>query len=289
MTTLAFAAAHSAERSVAIAGLGLRVFHYVAEGFAGPARPILGLSVRLLERRPRPASFHEDSGLHGFLDLPPGPVLVHVQDPLGRYAERSARYLVPDRSLQRRALEQGLDPGPSGIAGVLHDLPLRPGVGYAIRSGQTSIWGRVRSAAGAPQPFARLQVATRLVDGTPTRLITHADARGDYRIVFQGERAAFSAPVPPSNGNPGTPGSIVTRFDRRLEVHVLRNAPDPRRPAVAAFPSDFDGLDPDAPGGPYRRVAAELEEPASGTRVTGAPLLAPLEVGRNARWDVVTP
>lgn len=290
MTTLAFAAAHASERSVVIGALGIRVLHYVAESVLQPTRAVAGLIVRFLDRSNRPAEFHRETGIYGYIDLRPGTVTVHISDPLGRYVERSARFTVPDRTALRRALERGLDTGASSIAGIVHTVFLRPAIGHPVRSGQTSVWGMVRTVAGVQHPYARLDIVTRRGDGAATRLITHADARGQYRFLLQNERVAFTPPTPADGVVPATVGSINTSIGRDLTVHVLRNPPDPNQPIIRAFPPDFDTLVPQPASGPYRPVTAVLRNDVTGVTIPPAPALqVPVEIGRNRRWDVVTP
>lgn len=290
MTPLSFAARHAAERGVLLGSLAVTATHYVAEGAPPDGRAVAGLSVRPVEGGKGVAIWHETTRVYGLLDLRAGPIVLHLSDPIGRYVERLAAFTVPDRTVMRRALEAGARPAASAVAGILHKVAMRPAVGHAIRTGQTSIWGVVRGPAGEPRPFARLSMETRLSDGTSTRLVTHADADGLYRMVLHGERAAFTPPVPATDTTPAFPASIATRFDRRLDVHVLSAVLLPGRPAAAAFPPAFDTLDPDGAGSPYAAATARIEGEGGpvAPAAPGAPLLVPLTAGENRRWDIVT-
>ena len=179
---LVWAAAYSPDRITIAAVLGLRPLRYAGEGspLAGP--PIERLSITAVGSTERP-SYHDSTGLYGFLKLPAGARRIEITDPARRVLPWAITANVPDRSTIRAALQAGVTP-PSSPPPLLLDVALRPAPGVPLSPGLTAIWGAVREfeqrragAAGSHRLRHRGRRQRRHLRATRRRL-RHRSAAG---------------------------------------------------------------------------------------------------------------
>jgi len=275
-TMLTFAAAHGADRIVALGVLGLRALHYVAEGRPAAGPPVEGLHVTAVGAAERPG-WHQATGLYGFLRLPPGPRRLLVTDPARRFQAAALNLVVPDRSAVRRQLEQGVETPEVNPRPLLGTVALHLAPGQPLRPGLTAVQGVVRDAEGRPVALARLALET-LLEGALRRHHAWSEADGSYLLPLPGER-------PDSIG-----GNPPWRAERVLSVHAPRPSLRAALAAdwLAALPAERDAIDPDAAGSPWERRSFTLRA-ADGTTRAGAGGADPtLEIlgGRQTRWDI---
>lgn len=277
MTTLAterpldWAAAYTPDRIAIAAVLGLRPLHYTGEGrpLAGP--PIERLSVTAVGSPERP-SYHDSTGLYGFLKLPAGVRRIEISDPARRVLPWAITANVPDRSAIRAALQAGVTPA-SSPPPLLVDVALRAAPGAPLPPGLTAIWGIVReSSNGAPVPLARVACAT--VGGGS--VVTYAQRDGGFAIVLPLEKPS-SLVHPP-----------VFDFPRALTLH----APKPPLAAalvganfVGAMPADLDTLNPNAAASPFATRQYQLRK-GDGTLIAGPNPDLPVRAAQQSRWDI---
>ena len=220
--------------SVTLGAVGLRVVEYVRES-AVSVRPIAGLVVTDESAKYR-AAYHVTTGVYGFLDLPSGPLIVHIRDPRGRYLPRRIRVEVPDRSEIRRRLLLGettlSEPEP-----LFSEVALRPSIGIPRATAQAALWGVV-SEDGVPLPYARVEV-THEDNG----VLTYADAGGVYVAPLRWPWAVVSLDVPdPEGGNGEEPDildELVENLTLDVRVDALRIEPQGSDP-FESFPTDFE-------------------------------------------------
>lgn len=267
---LVWAAAFAPDRIAIAAVLGVRALRYTGEGrpLAGP--PIERLSIAAIGSPERP-SYHDSTGLYGFLKLPAGARRIEITDPARRVLPWAITATVPDRSAIRAALQAGVAP-PSLPAPLLLDVALRPAPGAPLPPGLTAIWGMVREmASGSPVPLARIACAT--VGGS---VVTYTQRDGGFVLVLPLEKPASLASPP------------VLEFPRALTLHV------PKPPlagvlAVASFvgalPADLDTLDPDDPAGPFAARQYRLRK-GDGTLIAGPNPDLPVRAAQQSRWDI---
>ncbi len=267
---LDWAATYSPDRITIAAVLGLRALRYTGEGrpLAGP--PIERLSVTAIGSPERP-SYHESTGLYGFLKLPAGARRIEIVDPARRMMPCAITANVPDRSTIRAALQAGVTP-PSSPPPLLLDVAMRPAPGAPLAPGLTAIWGIVRdSGSGAPVPLARIACAT--VGGS---VVSYAQRDGGFVIVLPLEKPASLAHPP------------VFDFPRALTLH----APKPPLAAalggtnfVGALPADLDLLDPNAAASPFAARQYQLRK-GDGTLLAGPNPDLPVRAAQQSRWDI---
>jgi len=266
-----WAAAYSPDRIAIAAMLGLRPLRYTGEGrpLAGP--PIEGLRVTAVGSPERP-SYHDSTGLYGFLRLPAGARRIEISDPTRRVLPWAITANVPDRSTIRAALQAGVTP-PSSPAPLLLDVALRPAPGAPLSPGLTAIWGIVReSSSGAPVPLARIACAT----AGGGSVATYAQRDGGFVIVLPLEKPSSLAQPP------------VFDFPRALTLH----APKPPLAAalgganfVGALPADLDTLDPNAATSPFAARQYRLRK-GDGTLIAGPNPDLPVRAAQQSRWDI---
>jgi len=275
-TALAFAAAHGADRIVALGVLGLRALRYVGQGRQPLGPPIPGLAVTAEGAAERPG-WHGATGVYGFLRLPPGPRPVLLRDPGGRFQPARLALTVPDRSALRALLESGITPPDMAPRPLLRDVALHESATAPIPPGITAVFGQVRDAAGRPVALARLALNT-LIEGAMRRHVAWSEADGSFAFRLPGERPDTIGGDPP------------WRVNRALAVHAPRAALAAAlaRGFVAALPAERDALDPDDAAGPFERRSFALRGGDGTPRVgaSGADPTLPLLGGRGARWDI---
>lgn len=121
------------------------------------------------------ALFHRRTGVHGFVDLKPGPRVLHVRDPAGRWLPVDVEAEAPDRTINP----------PQSLEVIVF-----PTLALSIPPGETVVWGTV-TVGGQPAPLAFVQVA----DGTSTwRGAT--DAAGHYVVWLRSLPFTEGAPDP---------------------------------------------------------------------------------------------
>jgi hypothetical protein len=268
---LDWAAAHSPDRITIAAVLGLRPLRYTGEGrpLAGP--PIERLTVTAIGSPERP-SYHDSTGLYGFLRLPAGARRIEIRDPARRVLPWAITANVPDRSTIRAALQAGIAP-PASPPPLLMDIALRPAPGAPLPPGLTAIWGIVReSGSSAPVPLARIACAT-VGAGS---VVTYAQRDGGFVIVLPLEKPS-SLTSPP-----------VFDFPRALTLH----APKPPLAAAlaganfaGALPADLDMLDPNAAASPFAARQYRLRK-GDGTLIAGPNPNLPVRAAQQSRWDI---
>jgi hypothetical protein len=274
--SLAFAAAHGAERLVTLGVLGLRVLRYVAEARPPAGPPVDGLRVEALGAAER-AGWHVSTGIYGFLRLPPGPRRLLVSDPAGRFQPAAFEVTVPDRGAVRLRLEAGVANPDTAPRAALREVALHAAPTAPAPPGLTAVTGQVRDAAGHGVALARLVLTTNL-EGALRRHVTWTGPDGAYALRLPGERPDTIGGDPP------------WRVTRNLDLHC------PRAPLAAALARDFaaglpperDAIDPDAPGSPFERRGFVLRSP-DGTTRTGVPgddPTLPILGGQSSRWDI---
>lgn len=269
---LVWAASYSPDRVAIAAVLGLRALRYGGEGrpLAGP--PIEQLRVVAVGSPERP-TYHDSTGLYGFLRLPVGARRIEISDPARRVLPWAITATVPDRSGIIAALQAGVAPPSSPPPPLLVDVALRPAPGAPLPPGLTAIWGIVReSGSGAPVPLARIACAT--VGGGS--VVTYAQRDGGFVIVLPLEKPSSLAHPP------------LFDFPRALTLH----APKPPLAAalaganfVGALPADLDTLDPNAAGSPFAARQYQLRK-GDGTLVAGPNPNLPVRAAQQSRWDI---
>jgi hypothetical protein len=275
-SALAFAATHSVDRVVALGVLALRPLRHVAIGRPAAPPPVEGLRVAAEGVAERPG-WHPETGLYGFLRLPPGPRRLLVTDPAGRFQPAVFSVVVPDRSAVRRRLEAGIAAPDMAPRPLLREVELHAAPTAPLVPGTTAAWGQVRDAAGQPVALARLMVST-LVDGAVRHHLSWSAADGSYALRLPGERPDIIGGDPP------------WRATRQLVVHAPRSALAAAlaQDFLGALPAERDAIDLDAPGAPFERRAFALRD-ARGIRRTGAPgndPTLPIFGGQQTRWDI---
>jgi hypothetical protein len=274
--SLAFAPAYRVDRIVAVGVLALRALRHVAIGrpLAGPA--IEGLRVEAIGATERPG-WHPETGLYGFLHVPPGPRRVLITDPARRYQPAAFDVTVPDRAAVRASLESGAASPIMTPRPLVRDVALHPDPASPIPAGVSAVFGQVRDAAGRPVALARLLITT-FIEGAVRRHLTWSAPDGGFTIRLPGERPDTIGGDPP------------WRVTRQLVVHA------PAAALAAALAEDFlfhlpaerDALDPDAPGSAFARRNFALRD-SRGVLRTGAPgtdPTLPILGGQATRWDI---
>jgi hypothetical protein len=268
---LDWAAAYSPDRITIAAVLGLRALRYTGEGSPPAGPPVEQLSVTAIGSVERP-SYHNSTGLYGFLRLPAGTRRIEITDPARRVLPWAITASVPDRSKIIAALQAGVIP-PSSPPPLLVDVALRPALGAPLLPGLTAIWGIVReSGNGAPVPLARIACAT--VGGGS--VVTYAQRDGGFVIVLPLEKPSSLAHPP------------VFDFARALTLHAPK---PPLASAIAganfvgALPADLDTLDPNAAGSPFAARQYQLRK-NDGSLITGPNPDLPVRAAQQSRWDI---
>jgi hypothetical protein len=275
-TALAFAASHKPDRIAALGVLALRPLRHVALGRPAATPPIEALRVLAEDAAERPG-WHAETGLYGFLRLPPGPRRLHVSDPAGRFQPAIFEVLVPDRSAVRQRLEAGIAAPDMAPRPLLREVELHAAPTAPLVPGTTAAWGQVRDPAGRPVALARLMITT-FVEGVVRRHLSWSAADGSYALRLPGERPDVIGGDPP------------WRTSRQLIVHAPRAALAASLAAdfLGALPAERDAIDPDAPGAPFERRSFTLRD-ARGVRRVGAPgntPTLPIFGGQQTRWDI---
>lgn len=268
---LDWAAAYSPDRIAIAAVLGVRALRYTGESRPPAGPPIERLTVTAVGSAERP-SWHDSTGLYGFLRLPPGARRIEISDPARRVLPWAITATVPDRSAIVAALQAGVTP-PSASPPLLLDVALRPAPGAPLPPGLTAIWGIVREASSsAPVPLARIACAT--VGGGS--VVTYSQRDGGFVIVLPLEKPSSLAHPP------------VFDFPRALTLH----APKPPLATaltgvnfVAALPADLDTLDPNAPASPFAARQYRLRK-SDGTLLAGPNPDLPVRAAQQSRWDI---
>jgi hypothetical protein len=268
---LQWAARRAAERRVVVGLLGIRALRYVGQSVPPIPPAIEGLQVVAVGAAEVP-TFHAETGLYGFVRLPPGPSRIELSDATGRFQPYAVTAVVPDRGPIGRALETGgappLLPGP-----LLVDVALRLMPAAATSPGMTTVWGVVREASsGTPVPLARIACTT--VGGGS--VVAYAGRDGGYLLAFPAERPASLA----------TPPQFV--FPRTLALHSPSAAIAAALATtgfVGGMPADLDSINPDAAGSPFTPRSFQLR--ATGGSVTPGPNPAlPVLAAQRSRWDI---
>jgi hypothetical protein len=275
-TSLAFAAAYRVDRIVAVGVLALRALRHVAIGrpLAGP--PVEGLRVDAVGAAERPG-WHPETGLYGFLHVPPGARRVLITDPARRYQPAAFDVIVPDRAAVREQLERGVASPVMTPRPLVRDVALHPDPTSAMPGGVSAVFGQVRDAAGGPVSLARLMVTT-FIEGAVRRHLTWSAPDGGFTIRLPGERPDTIGGDPP------------WRVTRQLVVHApdATLAADLARDFLFNLPAERDALDPDAPGSGFARRNFALRD-TRGVLRTGAPgtdPTLPILGGQATRWDI---
>lgn len=203
MTILSWAETRSPDRRVHRASAGLRCARYQADGVV-LAEPIGGLRVSDPERplRGAEATWHESTGIYGFVDAPAGTRELTVTDPAGRFLPRRVRAAFPDRS------DPAADPG-----AVALDVAMFPAFALPIPPGETVLWGVVRDADESPVSLAFVTITTTTTASPPRTFRGLTDVHGVYVLWLVGELA--------------DPGPAPTRT---LEAYRPRERVDPDQP-----------------------------------------------------------
>jgi len=276
---MTWAARHAPDRIAAVGVLALRPRRYFSDGVPLGRTPIPGLMVRVPAREETP-TWHQSTGLYGFLRLPPGTARVEVSDPAGRYLPQALTVAVPDRQSVRVALEAGEVPSANAPRPLYLDVALRPAIDFAVPPGTAAIWGVVRGRDDRrPVPGALVGLDT-VRTGVADRVTSMSGPDGCYLLVLPGE-AIDRGVAPP-----------VRRFDRRLSVEV------PRPPLAAALagpqgylkalPTDVFGLS-DADRNGLFQVRDFRLRPAFGALrepVNDQNPLTTVSIGERVRWDI---
>jgi hypothetical protein len=277
MSTLAaerpldWAAAYSPDRITIAALLGVRALRYTGEGSPPAGPPIEQLSVTAVGSPERP-SYHDSTGLYGFIRLPVGARRIEISDAARRILPWAITANVPDRSTIVAVLQAGVTP-PASPPPLLMDVALRPAPGAPLPPGLTAIWGIVRdSGSGAPVPLARVACAT--VGGGS--VVTYAQRDGGYVVVLPLEKPSSLAHPP------------VFDFPRALTLHAPKLpllAALAGRNFVGALPADLDTLDPNAAGSPFAARQYGLRK-SDGTLIAGPNPDLPVRAAQQSRWDI---
>jgi hypothetical protein len=268
---LAWAAAYRPDRVTIAAVLGLRPLHYTGEGRPPAGPPIERLSVTAVGSLDRP-TYHDSTGLYGFLRLPAGARRIEISDPARRVLPWAITANVPDRAAIRAALEAGSTP-PASPPPLLVDVALRPAPGAPLPPGLSAVWGMVReSSTGAPVALARIACAT----AGGGSVVTFTQRDGGYVVVLPLEKPSSLASPP------------VFDFPRALTLH----APKPPLAAalagtnfIAALPADLDTLDPNAATSPFAARQYQLRR-RDGTLVAGPNPDLAVRAAQQSRWDI---
>ena len=268
---LQWAARRSAERHAVVGLLGVRALRYVGQSVSPNPPAIEGLQVVAVGAGEVP-TFHAETGLYGFVRLPPGPRRIEVVDATGRFQPYAITAVVPDRGPIGQALETGGAP-PLQPPPLLVDVALRMVPAAPTSPGMTTVWGVVREASsGAPVPLARISCTTVGDDN----VIGYAGSDGSYLLVFPAERPASLA----------TPPQFV--FQRTLALHSP-SAAVATALATAGFvggmPTDLDNIDPNASGSPFTSRSFQLRATDGSVTPVRNPTL-PVLAAQRRRWDI---
>ncbi len=267
---LVWAAQRAPDRVVAVGVLGVRPLLYVGEGVAGQAPVIEGLRVVAMGA-PETPIFHAETGLYGFMRLPPGPRRIEISDPAQRLMPWATTVQVPDRALIRAALERGGPPS-STPRPTLVDLVLRRAPATALPPGLTAVWGVVRESTGKPVPLARISCAT----AGGGEVVAYSARDGAYVLVLPAEKPASLAEPP----------KFV--FPRALRLHAPKAALAAAMAGpsfVGAMPADLDDLDLTDPAGPLLARDHQLRA-SDGALLAGPHPDLPVRAAQRIRWDI---
>jgi hypothetical protein len=268
---LQWAARRSAERHAVVGLLGVRALRYVGQSVPPNPPAIEGLQVVVAGAAEVP-TFHAETGLYGFVHLPPGPRRIELSDATGRFQPYAISVVVPDRGQIKQALETGGAP-PLQLPPLLVDVALHLVPAAPTSPGMTIVWGVVREAAsGAPVPLARIACTT--VSGG--NVVGYAGSDGSYLLAFPAERPASLT----------TPPQFV--FQRTLALHSPR-ALVAAALATAGFaggmPADLDSIDPTAAGSPFMPRNFQLRA-TDGSVTQGPNPILPVLAAQRSRWDI---
>jgi hypothetical protein len=268
---LQWAARRSAERRVVVGVLGIRALRYVGQSVPANLPAIEGLQVVAVGAGEVP-TFHAETGLYGFVRLPPGPRRIEVSDVTGRFQPYAVIATVPDRGPIGQALEADgappLLPPPLLVDVALRLMPVAP-----TSPGMTTVWGVVREASSkASVPLARIACTT--VGGG--NVVGYAGRDGSYLLAFPVERPASLA----------TPPQFV--FQRTLALHspsAAIAAALASKSFAGGMPADLDKIDPTAADSPFTSRSFQLR--AVGGAVTPGPNpTLPVLAAQRSRWDI---
>jgi hypothetical protein len=268
---LRWAARRSVERRVVAGLLGVRALRYAGQSVPPNPPAIEGLQVVAAGAAEVP-TFHAETGLYGFVRLPPGPRRIELSDATGRFQPSAITVAVPDRGPIQQALEAGGAP-PLMPPPLLVDVALRLMPAAPTSPGMTTVWGVVREASsGAPVPLARI-ACTTVGSGN---VVSYAGRDGSYLLVFPAERPTSLA----------TPPQFL--FQRTLALHSPSVAIATALAAtgfVGGMPADLDSIDPNAAGSPFIPRSFQLR--ATGGPVTPGPNpTLPVLAAQRSRWDI---
>jgi hypothetical protein len=245
-----------------LGALGIRPTPYLAEGRTGISS-IGGLSLVCREFEETPI-FHSQTGVYGWLRMPPGDHLIEILDPSGFRLNRRISITVPDRSAYAQSLLAGVL-SPPVIPPAFIEVPLRPALGHPWMSGHTVLHGMITDTSGNSLPFARLEFDT-VFKGTPEKLITHADSKGEYAAHLSGEAASFHMPDLEA-GEDEDDAELISEFTRNVRLFRLKAAfASVAKSAypLKALPLDFDTLNPLAGTSPYEPPASLIARTPEG-------------------------
>jgi hypothetical protein len=238
----------------ALASLGIFPVAYSTVPHARKV-PLVDLLITCPSLRRR-ARFHPSSGLYGFVDIPPGPHRLRIEDPTGRWLSRDVMATVRNELALRRQLagaqipptpeREALDVAPA-VAPVV--VLMRPSPAMAETRGTTRLLGSVVHPDGSPAAFARIEAAGE--HGTWT---TWSDPSGGFLLALPHESAvpvadpdtepASGDPADDGLGDPAPSGAPVPVSIPTVSVHMRAWSPKARagvRP-LDAFVPPFDEL-----------------------------------------------
>lgn len=225
----------SPDRLVSLAALGARCVEYRGHDVAD-AVETMGYAIGELLVRVRGSvevpSFHPHNSVYGFRRQSPGPCVIEIVDPLGRYLPRVAAHDVDPRvDAFRAAFEQGAVPDTTGWDPVVV-VPMYPAPVTSLTSGSTGVYGTVRDGAGNRLPYAHVQWQT--ASGGHYR--TMADHAGDYFARLRDARSGVDAVT----------GDRDPNITRTVHVHRMSSVPDPEA-LLRTLPTNFESLRPGMP------------------------------------------